>query len=123
MGQCALFWIIFLLLVMATAVVWQKSPRPNPAQAEKETPEASLNDKVRKFFLYLLGFLALMDLFFYFRDGTPSDLFFALSLIVYLAYSYAYAKRPPSLWIEALVLLVMLAFITLHFYYSICLGL
>ena len=123
MGQCALFWIIFLLLVMATAVVWQKSPRPNPVPEEKETPEASLNDKVRKFFLYLLGFLALMDLFFYFRDGTLSDLFFALSLIVYLAYSYAYAKRPPSRGIEALVLLVMLAFITLHFYYSICLGL
>ena len=123
MGQCTLFWIIFLLLVMATAVVWLKSPRPNPVPAEKETPEARLNDKVRTIFLYLLGFIALMDLFFYFRDGTLSDLFFALSLIVYLAYSYAYAKRPPSRWIEALVLLVMLAFITLHFYYSICLGL
>ena len=122
MGQCALFWVLFALLVGVAFVVWLKSPRPSPMPAG-EAPETNPNGKVRRIILYLVGFVALMDLYFYFRDGKPSNLFFALAMIVYLVYSYIYAKRPPSRSVEALALLAILVFGAVSFYLSICLGL
>ena len=89
----------------------------------EEAPEADLNGKVRRILLYFVGFVALMDLYFYFRDGKPSNLFFALAMIVYLVYSSAYAKRSPSRSVEALALLAILAFGAVSFYLSICLRL
>ncbi len=104
-------------------MVWLKSPRPNLVPAEGESPKANLDGKVRKIFLYLVGMIVLVNLYFYFRDGKPSDLFLALALTVYLAYSYAYTKRPPSRSVEVLAILATLALFEVHFYLSICLGL
>jgi len=117
MGPCALFWILFALLVAVAVVVWRKSPRPGRTEGT-----ANLDGKVRRIFLYLVGFIALWDLFAYLREGRPSNLLFALALLVYLVYSAAYAKLPPSRSIEALALLAMLALGGASFYLSICLG-
>jgi len=121
MGSCALFWIFSTLFVGAAAVVWLKSPRPNPAPAGGESLKANPDSKVRKIFLYLVGMIVLVDLYFFLRDGKPSDLFFALALTVYLAYGYAYTKQPPSRSVEVLAILAILALFEAHFYLSICL--
>ncbi len=103
-------------------MVWLKSPRPNPVPAEGESPKANLDGKVRKISLYFVGMIVLVNLYFYFRDGKPSDLFFALALTVYLAYSYAYTKQPPSRSVEVLATLAVLALFEAYLYLSICFG-
>ena len=117
-----MFWIFSTLFVGAAAVVWLKIPRPNLVPADGENLEANLDGKVRKIILYLVGIIALINLYFYLRDGKPSNFFFALALAFYLAYGYAYAKRPPSRSVEALGLLAILALFEAYFYLSICLG-
>ncbi len=122
MGPCALFWIFSALFVGAVGVTWLKSPRPNPVPAGGESFKANPDGRARKIFLYLVGMIVLVSLYFYLRDGKPSDLFFALALTVYLAYSYAYTRRPPSRSLEVLAILALLVLFGTHFYLSICLG-
>lgn len=122
MGSCALFWILSALFIGAAAAAWFKSPRPYPVPAGGENLKANFDGKVRKIFLYLVGMIVLLNLYFYLREGKPSDLIFTLALAVYLAYSYAYTKRPPSRSVEVLAILAILALFEGYFYLSICLG-
>ncbi len=121
MGFCLVFWTLLALLIGVAGIVWQKSPRPLPAGAGG-SPETAPGDPVRRTLLYLVGFLTLIELFFFLREGRPSRLLFALALLVYLGYGTAYAKRPPSRSVEALTFFVMLALGGASFYLSTCLG-
>jgi len=103
-------------------VAWFKSPRPYPVPTGEGSLKANFNGKVRKIFLYLVGMIVLLNLYFYLRKGKPSDLIFALALTVYLAYNYANTKQPPSRSVEVLAILAILALFEAYFYLSICFG-
>ncbi len=121
MGACILFWTFFALLAGVAGVTWRKSPRPVPA-GPGGSPEAVLEGKVRRFLMYLVGFLALVELFVFLREGRPSKLLLVLMLLVYLGYGVARAQRPPSRRAEAFSLLALLALGGASLYLAICLG-
>ena len=122
MVQCIPFWALFLLIAVASVVVWLKSPRPQPAPVEGKTDEAVLVKQAQRVVAYILGAVAVIELLLFLFEHKPSALLFALATLAALVYNQALTKRPLSRRVEALVLLVMLLLFGASFYLSICLG-